>query len=114
MADRRTNESRSGPAHVTAVAQVQCAAGDQLAVHASLSGGTLRSVQGVFAPFRVTLDPVDRALNVPDGIGALGLADACGTLSVRSTAGAWRSSRMRAAPEGWPPGPRSSPPAGSG
>ncbi len=60
---------------------------DVIAVHSDVTGAVLSRAQGVFAPFRVTLDPVTRTLDVPDGIGTLGLADAGGTLRVTSTAG---------------------------
>lgn len=60
---------------------------DVIAVHSDVTGAVLSRAQGVFAPFRVILDPVTRTLDVPGGVGALGFADAGGTLRITSTAG---------------------------
>ncbi|HVP38309.1 MAG TPA: hypothetical protein VMS93_03910 [Candidatus Saccharimonadales bacterium] len=65
---------------------VSVSAGDLLAVHASLAGASLSRVEGQFAPFRVAFDPVTRSLDLPDGLGPLGLADAGATITLTSTA----------------------------
>ena len=60
---------------------------DPLSVHSDLSGVVMSRVEGVFAPFLVVLDPVTRNLDIPSGLGPLGLFDAAGTLTITSTAG---------------------------
>src|SRR5206468_2138369 len=58
-----------------------------LAVHAALSAVAMSRVQGTFAPFRVTFASLQRAVDVPLGLGPLELASASGQLTLRSTAG---------------------------
>ena len=71
----------------TGASNVAVASTDMLNVHADMQSTVMTHVEGIFAPFRVTLDPNARTLDIPEGLGPLGLADAAGTLTVRSTAG---------------------------
>ena len=64
---------------------VTLSSGDLLDIHATLEGATLSRAQGCFAPFRVDFEPVTHTLDVPDGLGPLGLADAGATITLRST-----------------------------
>ncbi|MBI5837614.1 MAG: hypothetical protein HZB25_10240 [Candidatus Eisenbacteria bacterium] len=66
---------------------VTLSSSDVLAVHAALAGATLSRAEGVFAPFRVNFNPVSHAMDLPEGLGPLGLADAGATITLTSTAG---------------------------
>jgi hypothetical protein len=70
----------------TGTRNVALSSADRLDIQATLQGAALNRVTGRFAPFRVDFEPVTRQLDLPDGLGPLGLADAGATISLRSTA----------------------------